>query len=84
MITEAKPPSGGFWTGVWWFAVALALYVLSTGPVLRLGQAGCLPDGIARVMYAPLWAVAPEQTPQGAVLVWYIFRLWKVEVPPYK
>jgi len=71
-------------SGLLWSAFAIAVYVLSTGPVIRLEQTGTLPNGTGETIYAPLWAAAPEHTPQGAILDWYIFRLWKVYFPPLK
>ena len=69
---------------VWWFFFAATVYVLSTGPVIRLEQVGYLPPGIEKVLYAPLWAIAPEHTSQGALVEWYIFKLWRVQMPPVK
>jgi len=59
----------------------LALYVLSTGPEVRLEQAGYLPRGTMEAVYAPLWAVAPPSSPQNDIMFWYIFSVWRADIP---
>jgi hypothetical protein len=67
----------GYWSALWWVAVALFLYVLSTGPVLKLCRAGYLPYGVAQTIYYPLEVLAPEDTPQEAFLEWYVVKVWR-------
>ena len=68
----------GYWSALKWVAVALFLYVFSTGPVLKLSRAGCFPFRLVQTIYYPLEVLAPEDTPQNEFLEWYVSEVWKV------
>jgi hypothetical protein len=68
-----------FWLALCWLPVALLVYVLSTGPVMKLEEAGYLPRNVDAIIYKPLWAVTPEFL--GRFFWWYIFDVWKVTAP---
>jgi hypothetical protein len=57
--------------------LALALYMLSTGPVFRLIDAGYLPQAL-EYGYTPLY---PLRHVPGVpkLLRWYIFHVWHVD-----
>ena len=60
-----------------WLAIGLPLYVLSTGPVARLTDAGYLPEAIG-YLYLPL---RPLGYIPGASTIfrWYLFEVWNVD-----
>jgi hypothetical protein len=72
-----------------WMAVALVLYVLSTGPVVRLMFEGVISEQVVETVYAPFrWL---EHTKVGQVLLelfieWYGEKLWgwgiEIVLPP--
>jgi hypothetical protein len=79
-----RPATGGG-SGVRWaggIVLALVLYVLSTGPALKLAKAGYLSQTTLNVVYAPIiWS---RQTEVGEkflrpAFLWYWETVWDIE-----
>jgi hypothetical protein len=60
--------------------VAVILYVLSVGPVLRVERNGTAKIMTLRTVYQPLVALARTNSGFGHFYDWYVFHLWKVEI----
>ena len=67
----------GLFRVCWVGCVLVVLYGLSIGPVMKIHRPGGTREVVVHV-YWPLWTVA-EHTPGGEqLLVWYVYRLWRV------
>jgi hypothetical protein len=76
--------SGGARLGLW-IVVLLVLYVLSTGPVLKLREHGIASDNLCRRIYAPIGWIMRTNTADrllGSSCVWYL-NLWGVKQIPF-
>ena len=74
------------WIGAWIIALPL-LYILSIGPVIKLGDMLSPSAGFQRVAntaYAPLFWISQNSDPFQDFLWWYIFDLWRCTMPPLK
>lgn len=65
--------SGGFHWLLWTFFI-LAVYILSTGPALKLHRAGMLPD--PEPLYLPLIWLSWNVPLANDFLRWYVKGLW--------
>lgn len=60
---------------VWWVALALAMYVLSVGPVARYYK-NRLPPPAVQAFYAPLFFLSDHVRLVEKVFQWYV-KIWK-------
>ena len=71
---------------LWWvigLAVAIVVYVLSIGPVMKLDQKVHPPYGsspIVQKVYWPLWALSGRVRPMNRALSWYVFEVCRVRL----
>jgi hypothetical protein len=70
---ERPSPRSLFWIAAPF--IALALYVLSTGPASWMRDAGYLSDAHFKIAYAPLMFLCYEFSPVGKFFDWYC-KLW--------
>jgi len=80
----AQPPSSssaGRWAGG--IVLALVLYVLSTGPAVKLTEAGIISDHTYELIYAPvIWPLnhtTMGETYLGPIYLWWIL-LWGARI----
>ncbi len=78
--TSAADGRDRFWAALWWVSAVFAVYLLSTGPYVRLQQAGYIPKALDNI-YAPLEPLFPDNSPQQRLIWWYVFTVWKAEFP---
>jgi hypothetical protein len=65
---------------LWWFPVALGIYILGIGPAARIYQACPATRRALETIYVPLITLRRTCPPAGRVLDWYIIAVWKVGV----
>ena len=60
--------------------MAIGIYILSTGPVLRIAeQAGSSPlDNIVMTLYYPLDALTYHSPISKQFFDWYVLKVWRV------
>jgi hypothetical protein len=61
---------------VWSMTVLPLIYLLSTGPVLKLRQAGRISPSVVLTIYAPLDHLTQICPPLDHVLKWYVRDIW--------
>ena len=61
-----------------WISVGISLYVLSTGPIMKLARSGYMPESIG-VIYAPLGKLCDSFPPVERLFRWYIEKLWRAD-----
>src|SRR5690242_10638209 len=76
-----ESPSGGSHWFIWPFLFLLFTYPLSTGPVIKLKDAGVMSPSAVDRLYTPLNLLASKCPPFGDILGWYIFGVWKCHFP---
>lgn len=84
-LTKADTPQGadqrcrGFpWLTL---AVVFAIYVLSTGPVMKLSTTRPVSINYLGYAYAPLIMISKACPPVDRCFKWYIYTVWKVPRP---
>jgi hypothetical protein len=63
----------------WTVPTLLILYVLSTGPVIKLSNRGSLPYGVANIIYLPLVYLDFNYPPARSFFTWYIDDIWHAD-----
>ena len=67
-------------TWVAWVFVAVALYVLSVGPVLKfLYRSGQTPGPVVERFYAPLFWVCVHSELADSIRDAYLVKVWRIE-----
>jgi len=74
---ESGKGGSGLFRILWAGCVALLVYVLSIGPVMR-SRLGDYP--FINHVYAPLFAVCYRVPAAEGILSWYLFVVWNVPV----
>jgi hypothetical protein len=80
-VEPREPASGHYRAWLWAVAVALVIYPLSTGPVLKVVDVcGGNWLAVAETVYAPLAAL--ENLPAAQrFFAWYCVDVWRLTVP---
>ena len=72
---EGRNESGSRLTWLMWGVVAVVIYVLSIGPVVKFRL---LPNPVAKVVYAPV-ALACGVPAIDRLIDWYVYYLWQAD-----
>lgn len=70
-------------TGLTSMILVLLVYVASTGPVVKLMDAGMMPQGIdplIETVYAPLEWLTDVCEPVDDTLTWYVRDVWQCDL----
>jgi hypothetical protein len=61
-----------------WLPIGLAIYVLSTGPIIKVARLTSSPmlDNFLRAAYAPLGAVSDHSRIVEKFFEWYVKNVW--------
>jgi len=62
------------------FSVAVVLYVLSVGPVLKVERTDSAKLTTLRTVYRPLLALARSSFVFATFYEWYVYHVWKVQI----
>lgn len=76
-LPEPTTRQGGVWLNFLCWGIGLfALYLLSTGPVVKLVCKGVINYHYAEAVYAPLIWLSDNCEPLEESLEWYVAELW--------
>ena len=84
---EPSPDTLAFSSVFWWAGVVFILYLLSTGPVVKLALEDKIPREASEKIYAPLVWLCDTPVGEQVVrpgLMWYGEKIWRWEFPNYK
>jgi hypothetical protein len=77
---EVTEPKGqGSFNPLFWVLVVLGLYVLGSGPAIKLYSSAPQTRPVIDVIYAPLEALCDACPPVQKAMVWYAVTVWGVK-----
>ena len=74
---ESERGRGMAWWFIWVF-VAMLLYVLSTGPVLKIDRKALMTNRGLYLFYKPLTLACERSRPVRGFFKWYLIDIWRV------
>ena len=76
--TPDENRKGGFATAACLVLAGLMIYMLSTGPVMKLAQYNVIAFDAADSVYAPVYWLADNFPPVDTFFTWYLDDLWRI------
>jgi hypothetical protein len=74
---QAEAPRQRHWPGFFWMlTLAPLLYLLSSGPALKLSNKHILSDKLFGFVYSPLEYLANTSTTFNSLFAWYLIDIW--------
>ena len=66
------------WIGTLIIALPV-LYILSTGPVIKLAEGGVISGSMVEAIYGPVMTLSDHSEVFKKVLYWYVIDVWRVK-----
>jgi len=64
-----------------WLSLLLVAYVLSIGPAAKLVDEQIISESAVEPLYAPLILLIENSEPVSDATLWYLTKVWRIDIP---